>query len=102
MTVQTAVQTIADKLADAERRASQTIKDFRQLRDEFAEIADGTPGTGLITAAYQAKLVAVASTFGAEILSIHLELTNYAQQFGIDIPGAAPTDGEIGIMSGGR
>jgi len=102
MTVQSAVQTIADKLADAEKHAAQAVKDFRQLRDEFAEIASGVPGTGLLTAKLHAQLVALATGYGADLLSLHHEMTEHAKALGIDIPDAAPAEGEIGIMSGGR
>ncbi len=101
MTVESAVQTIADKMGEAESRASMTINMFRNLRDEFGEIAQGVPGTSLLAPKFHTRLVALATTFGADLLQIHYEMTEEAKRLGIDIPSAPPGEGEIGIFSGG-
>lgn len=103
MTVQTAIQTIADKLADAERRTSQTLKDFRGLRDEFKEIGDETQGAGLIASAYAAELEFIAARQKSELLDLHVRLENDRKILGLpdaNVPLAG--DGEVTIFSGGR
>jgi len=102
MTVQTAVQKIADVMADAEKRAWHNVKDARQLKDEFREIADGVPNAQLLSAKYSAELVAITSQTSAQLLDLHYRMTKDAIELGIDVPPAGGGEGEIGILSGGR
>lgn len=103
MSVQTAVQTIADAMADAERRTSQTLKEFRNLRDEF-KVIGGEPGAGLIASAYAAELEFIAARHKSELLDLHVRLENDRKALGLPDANIPPSGdgGEVTIFSGGR
>lgn len=103
-TTSDAVQTIANTMAEAERRDRHTVKEGRALKDEFKAIAEnGDAGTLLATSLY-ARLDAMNTSQAAERLAFHQEVTEIAASLGIDVPPTGTADGgeDFGILSGGR
>lgn len=98
-----AVQSIANELADMERRASKSVARARSLRADWKAISDNGDGPVLLTSKYHAELVALTTGHSAALLDLHHRMTEDAKQFGIDLPPvtAGDDDGEIGIFSGG-
>lgn len=97
-----AVLIIANALAEAERRDRHTVKEGRQLKDEFKTIAEnGVPS--LTTAAFFAEMDAMNTRQAAERLAFHRRLTDAALNYGIDVPPTGETAGgeDFGILSGG-
>lgn len=96
-----AVQGIADKMAACEGRAWTNVQAARGLKDEFKAIADNGDAPSLLVSQYHARLVAITSAHAADLLELHHKMTESAKELGIDLPDAVPTEGEVGILSGG-
>lgn len=96
-----AVQTIADTMAEIERRAWHNVRDSRQLKDKFKAIADGGSVPVLKVSRFHAELVALTTSHSAALLDLHDRMTDVATECGIDLPPVTPGEGEIGVLSGG-
>lgn len=97
-----AVQSIADTLADMERKAQANVRDARQTRDDFKAISENGSAPPLLTSKYHAELVAITTDGAARLLDLHHRMTEDAKVLGIDVPPATETGGDdIGILSGG-
>jgi hypothetical protein len=103
MDTNVAVQTIANVMAEAERRDRHTVKEGRSLKDEFKAIAENGDANTLMTTSLFLRLDAMNTTHAAERLAFHHELTSIAVSFGIDVPPTGDADGgeDFGILSGG-
>lgn len=105
MNTNDAVQNIANALAEAERRDRHTVKEGRQLKDDFKAIATNTDNavTSLTTASLFAEMDALNTKQAAERLALHRRLTDVAISYGIDVPPTGTSDGgeDFGILGGG-
>lgn len=104
MNTHDAVQTIANAFAEAERRDRHTVKEGRQLRDEFKAIAENGDAGTLLTTSLFARYDSMNTRHAAERLELHHEMTEIAVGLGIDVPPTGTADGgeDFGILSGGR
>lgn len=97
-----AVASIAEVMADMERRAHANAKAARQAKDAFKAISDNDDAPPLLTSKHYARLVALTAAHAAELLALHNDMTEDAKALGIDVPPASSDDdGDIGVLSGG-
>ncbi len=91
MTVEEAVAKGAEIFAEAEQRAHWIRKNFRDLREVFEAVRDGGHLGGLETQALAAQADALATSFEAQLYTMHADLTRRAQEAGVDL--LAPRSG---------
>ncbi len=91
MTLEEAVAKGAEIFAEAEQRAHWIKKNFRELREVFEVVRDAGHLGGLETQALASQADALATSFEAEIYTMHADLTKRAKDAGIDLP--APRSG---------
>jgi hypothetical protein len=99
-----AVQNIANAFAEAERRDRHTVKEGRDLKDDFRAVAENGDAGTLLTTSLFATMDAMNTRHAAERLALHQEMTEIAVNLGIDVPPTGTADGgqDFGILSGGR
>lgn len=97
-----AVQKIAHFMSMAENRANISAMGARAARDDFKAIADNRSAPSLTTMALSAELVAMTARHSAELLGLHVKLTEAAKAYDIDLPAAPETHvGEVSTLGGG-
>ena len=101
MNTEDAVQTIADTMAELERRAWANVRDARALKAEFKAVSDNGSAPVMKVSKFHAELVAMVTSHSAALLDLHDRMTDVAKEYGIDLPPTQPGEGEIGILSGG-
>lgn len=92
-TLEEAVQHGASIFGEAEAKAKSIRAAFRDLDDVFKKVRDEGHIGGIECMALSAEADALATSFFANLTSMHANLTNIAKDKGIDLPA---------IESGGR
>lgn len=93
MTVEEAVEKIADAYADAEAKAQHIVTEFGNTKDAWETLRDNSVIGGLEMQHRYRRLKALAVQFQSELYSLHADDTARAKELGVDLPS---------IESGGR
>lgn len=84
MDTATAVQTIADSLADAEESAAGIRDAMRNAKPAFEQIATEPGVSTLETLAFATELDALVTKFQADLYAVHSRLTQRATALGLE------------------
>jgi len=86
MSVETAVQKLANIFEEAEQHARDTKEDFRAMRKMLEEIRDAGVIGGLECQQLAGEADALATQFEASVWDMHRRWTVRAQELGVDLP----------------